>query len=80
MTATATIAKLPETTTSPHDEYVSLLKRHDWSYQYSDDYNAYSAGRDEAAHLAAMKARLGDKDGAIWNVHAPDGYRIGSAA
>jgi hypothetical protein len=32
-------------------EFYDLLKRHDWSFQYSDDHRHWTRGRDELAHI-----------------------------
>lgn len=36
------------------DEFAAMLKRHDWSYYRSDDYQAFRAG--EAEHAAIARA------------------------
>lgn len=33
------------------DYYIELLKRHDWSYQYSDDSRAYKMGQSSSDHI-----------------------------
>lgn len=35
--------------------YIVALKRHDWSYQYSDDHTVWSRGRDRQAQLEAAR-------------------------
>jgi len=35
-----------------------LLARHDWTYNYSDDYTAWSRGRNESRAIQAEKNRL----------------------
>jgi hypothetical protein len=37
---------------------VLLLAHHDWTYNYSDDYTAWSRGRNEAMAIRAEKQRL----------------------
>ena len=57
--------------------YAPALARHDWGFEFSDDHCKYSQGRLELARLRALQKRF-DADGAIWNKHAPHGYRISS--
>lgn len=39
------------------EEFLKMLKAHDWYYQYSDDHRVWSKGRAESqAIFAAMKA------------------------
>ena len=33
------------------EEYLELLKQHDWYYYYSDDHRVYTKGRDNAQRL-----------------------------
>jgi hypothetical protein len=35
-----------------------LLQRHDWYYEYSDDYNAWGRGRDERSAINNEQRRL----------------------
>jgi hypothetical protein len=35
-----------------------LLARHDWYYDYSDDYSAWCRGRDNSQSILAEKQRL----------------------
>ena len=39
------------------NKYKELLKRHDWCYEYSDDYNAWRKG-----HFEMEELRLHSKD------------------
>jgi hypothetical protein len=55
-------------------EYQAALKRHDWSYEYSDDGQAYRKGRDEREALSAAQPIL-DPDFSIWNSFAPSDYQ-----
>jgi hypothetical protein len=36
----------------------TLLAHHDWTYNYSDDYTAWSRGRNENTAIRAEKQRL----------------------
>lgn len=54
--------------------YASALARHDWSFERSDDYSAWSRGKAEMIRLRSERAAV-DPDGVIWNRIAPEGYR-----
>ncbi len=41
-------------------KYEELLKRHDWTYNYSDDSRAWSKGKKEADEIQRMKRTLSD--------------------
>ena len=41
-------------------KYEELLKRHDWTYNYSDDSRAWSKGKKEADEIRRMKRTLSD--------------------
>lgn len=56
--------------------YVAQLQAHDWEHEFSDDQRAWRAGRDSLALLRALQKEL-DRDGAIWDAHAPERHRIG---
>jgi hypothetical protein len=55
-------------------KYRAALASHDWYYDYSDDYSAWSRGRDERNALNAARRTL-DADSAIWNEYAPKQYQ-----
>lgn len=57
------------------DIYIDLLRRHDWTFQYSDDHNTWNAGNRSLRDLNLLRREL-DPDGAIWNSHAPAGYQF----
>lgn len=56
-------------------EYRENLARHDWTYNYSDDYGVWRKGDTMYKLLSATQKRL-DPDFAIWNSIAPEDYRI----
>lgn len=56
------------------DEYIALLKRHDWSFDYSDDYSVWKRGREDRDRLNSLQRWL-DPDSSIWNQYAPESYR-----
>ena len=39
-----------------------LLAKHDWTYEYSDDYSAWKRGRQERDAINAEKCRLISQD------------------
>lgn len=57
-------------------DYVAALRRHDWSFEHSDDMRAIRAGRESLKGLVAERAAI-DADGAIWNSVAPEGFKVG---
>lgn len=57
------------------ETYINQLIRHDWSYDYSDDYSAWKKGLAERNALSALQKQV-DPDFTIWNKHAPASYRI----
>lgn len=60
-------------------EYVSLLSRHDWFYQYSDDHQAWNKGRESAARLTGLRRQL-DPNYAIWNSKCPAEFLVKKGA
>ena len=50
--------------------YQTLLQKHDWHYQYSDDHRVWTRGRDEAAAIADLKRKV-DPTGEIYRQYAP---------
>jgi hypothetical protein len=60
------------------DELEEMLQRHDWYYQYSDDYGVYSAGEDswnkliDACDEALYDGVVSlDELRGMWHRHAP---------
>ena len=45
--------RLNKPTAHQIDEFVNLLKAHDWFYDYSDSHNVWVAGRESANKLSA---------------------------
>lgn len=56
------------------DEYIKLLKQHDWTYEYSDDHRAWSKGKNQRKVLRDMAAVI-DPDHMIWNEHCMHGFQ-----
>lgn len=74
---TANQAGLGPTTDAAHAamvDYVDRLKRHDWMFQYSDDFGVYMRGREQRRVLQEMQ-RTVDPDHSIWNEFAPADFR-----
>jgi len=57
--------------------YEAALRRHDWTFEYSDDHSVYTRGRQALIALRAQQARI-DPAFVIWNSIAPAGYRNGA--
>jgi hypothetical protein len=56
-------------------EYMVALKRHDWSYEFSDDYSAYRAGNAQRFSLKESQPIV-DPMFDLWNAAAPADYRV----
>lgn len=56
------------------EEYKSLLSRHDWYYDYSDDHSVWTRGSNERKELNNMQNAI-DSDYKIWNEYAPDMFK-----
>lgn len=54
--------------------YLALLKAHDWSYDYSEDFSRWQAGHSQHLQLTRLQ-RLIDPEYALWNQHAPAAYQ-----
>ena len=55
------------------DDYINMLKSHDWFYDYSDDHSVWVRGK--AQRGAILEARkILDPDYIIWNQHCPKDY------
>lgn len=60
---------------SKRAEYMVALKRHDWSYEFSDDYSAYRAGNAQRFSLKESQPIV-DPMFDLWNAAAPVDYRV----
>ena len=47
---------------SKYDKLIDLLKYHDWTYEYSDDYRAYEWGYNNKIEIDRELERLGRDD------------------
>jgi hypothetical protein len=56
------------------DRYRTMLREHDWSFEYSDDQRVWRLGRLAQEQLEFLQREL-DPDFTIWNSIAPEGYR-----
>jgi len=52
------------------EEYVKLLKGHDWTYDYSDDHSVWRRGADAHKKLRQMADKL-DPEHEVWNKYDP---------
>lgn len=59
------------------DDYIMLLKEHDWYYAYSDDHSVWNKGFREFHKLLELRNYY-DPDSKVWNEHAPaDEFKFG---
>ena len=56
------------------EEYTRRLQKHDWTYEYSDDFRVFSAGSEQRKVLYRMQQDL-DPNYEVWNKHAPEMFR-----
>lgn len=56
------------------DDYKSLLARHDWYYDYSDDHSVWTRGSRERSTLYKYLDAI-DPDYKIWNEYAPEMFQ-----
>lgn len=61
--------------TAQRARFIELLRSHDWSYEYADDYTAFQAGKSSMQRLRALRDSL--PDGVqLWNAYAPVGQKL----
>jgi translation initiation factor IF-2 len=60
--------------TTTIEKYKEALLAHDWGYEFSDSYKAWTQGYAERKILEEM-AKMIDPDRVIWNECAPDGFK-----
>jgi hypothetical protein len=58
------------------EAYIILLKRHDWTYEASDDGRSYREGLSERKELNSLQKSL-DPEFVIWNQHCHDKFQNG---
>jgi len=51
-------------------EYVEMLKKHDWYYNYSDDHSAYMRGRKARMKILELANEV-DQNREIYNQYKP---------
>ena len=61
--------------TPEEENYVRLLKSHDWYYDYSDDHSVWRRGNEAHSRLRGIQKTI-DPTYAHWNEHAPEGFRV----
>jgi hypothetical protein len=57
------------------DEYRTLLKRHDWWYDRSEDYQVYARGKNQREKLRMLREKL-DQSGDEWNSVCPEDFKV----
>jgi len=57
------------------DKYITQLKHHDWTYNYSDDHSVWRRGEAERMNLLYQRKKL-DPNGTIWNTYCEKGYEF----
>lgn len=68
-------AKAKELGPQAMDDYITKLKRHDWSYDYSDDHSVWQRGFAERDAIRNLQKVI-DPDFEVYNKYAPDGYKV----
>lgn len=56
------------------ETYRKLLGRHDWYYNFSDDYSVWSKGKKNLADIFGLQPDV-DADFKIYNEYAPDDFK-----
>jgi len=52
------------------EEYLKLLKSHDWTYEYSDDHRVWKRGSEQASKIRALGDKV-DPDRELYKKHSP---------
>lgn len=63
-------AKVKELGPNAMERYVELLKRHDWTYQYSDDHSVWKRGQAEADAIRKL-GDIVDPERNLYKKHSP---------
>lgn len=63
-------AALIATMAAKRAAYLALLQAHDWTFEWSDDFRAWKAGRAEYERLKELQPVV-DRDGKLWREYAP---------
>lgn len=61
------------------DRYRTMLRGHDWFFEYTEDHRVWRLGRLAQEQLEFLRREL-DPDYAIWNTIAPEDCRRKAAA
>jgi len=58
--------------------FETLLKTHDWLFDFADDHSVWTRGHEERERLRSLGKVLGEHDAErvsnLWNAFAPDGF------
>lgn len=57
-------------------QLVNLLVSHDWYYDYSDDAKMWQRGNQSEKKMLDLVKELGDYGRDIFNVYAPEGFKL----
>ena len=60
---------------SSKDQYIKVLKQHDWFYEYSDDHRVWDKGRGKRHELGKLQSEV-DPNFDIWNEHCPEQFKV----
>jgi len=59
------------------NKYRELLRRHDWSFEFSEDPSTFRRGIEQLREIETIQSKI-DNDYVIWNQYAPDFFKRGS--
>ena len=51
------------------EDFIQLLKSHDWTYQFSDDHNVYKRGQEERDAINKAKISLGELGQQLYDIY-----------
>lgn len=51
------------------EDFIQLLKSHDWTYQFSDDYKVYQRGQGERDLIREAKNNLGELGQQLYDIY-----------
>lgn len=55
------------------EHYEVCLSQHDWSYQYSDDFQVWRTGQNERDYLTRLRDKLGEDAIKMFEDRRPEG-------
>lgn len=57
------------------EEYTQLLRQHDWTHEWSDDYSKWKVGNEQIGVLRQLQPQL-DPTAEIWNSNCHPEYQL----